>query len=39
MRAKLKRFEENELRDNVLQPGKDLYEEIKGVWESSQYNN
>ncbi len=32
MRSKLKRFAENALRENILEPGKPLYEEIKGKW-------
>ena len=32
MRSKLKRFAENVHRDNILEPGKDKYENIKGNW-------
>ena len=32
MRRKLEKFRENELRHNVIQPGKPLFETIKGQW-------
>lgn len=32
MRTKLKRFAENANRANILEPGKTLYEEVKGNW-------
>lgn len=38
-RSKLKRFAENELRDNVIQPGKPLYESIKGKWRELYFEN
>ena len=38
-RAKLKRFAEVWERDNVLEPGKDMYEKIKGQWNSYQFKN
>lgn len=33
MRSKLNRFKENEERRNVIQPGKPLFETIKGNWQ------
>lgn len=39
MRQKQKRFEENYARPNVLEPGKDLYEKIKGNWRSTMFGN
>jgi len=39
MRGKLKRFEENERRDNILQPGKNSYENIKGKWQTDYFKN
>jgi tRNA (guanine-N7-)-methyltransferase len=39
MRGKLRRFSENESRYNVLQPGKDIYEAIKGKWNSEYFKN
>lgn len=39
MRGKLKRFAENETRNNVLQPGKDIYEKIKGNWLKKYFEN
>lgn len=32
MRSKLKRFAENAKRTNIIEPGKELFEEIKGNW-------
>ena len=32
MRQKKRRFEENKLRTNLVESGKDLYDEIKGKW-------
>ncbi len=32
MRRKLEKFRENEIRENVIQPGKPLFEVIKGQW-------
>ena len=32
-RGKLKRFAENALRDNILEPGKPKFETIKGHWQ------
>ena len=32
MRSKLQRFKENSDRNNVIEPGKDIYEKIKGKW-------
>lgn len=39
MRGKLRCFVENETRDNVIQPGKDIYEKIKGKWHSDYFKN
>lgn len=39
MRKKLKRFSENEHRENILQQGKELYEEIKGNWGARFFGN
>jgi len=39
MRGKLKRFEENEYRENILQPGKKSYESIKGKWHTNYFFN
>lgn len=39
MRQKQKRFEENFARPNVLEPGKELYEKIKGNWRSTMFGN
>ena len=36
---KLERFRINELRDNVIQPGKPLYENIKGRWNELYFKN
>ncbi len=38
-RRKLAKFEENRLRDNVIEPGKPLYETIKGNWNESYFKN
>ncbi len=39
MRGKLKRFAENAQRENVLEPGKEIYEQIKGKWKSDFFKN
>ncbi|MEQ8472201.1 MAG: tRNA (guanosine(46)-N7)-methyltransferase TrmB [Marinoscillum sp.] len=39
MRKKLKRFAENTLRANIIEPGKPLYEEIKGNWHQQFFKN
>ncbi|MCB0495979.1 MAG: tRNA (guanosine(46)-N7)-methyltransferase TrmB [Cyclobacteriaceae bacterium] len=39
MRKKLARFAENAQRSNVLEPGKPLYETIKGNWNKIQFKN
>ncbi|MEO1054914.1 MAG: tRNA (guanosine(46)-N7)-methyltransferase TrmB [Bacteroidota bacterium] len=39
MRNKLDRFKDNALRDNVLEPGKEIYEKIKGKWRSDYFEN
>ncbi|MCH6198871.1 tRNA (guanosine(46)-N7)-methyltransferase TrmB [Aquiflexum sp. LQ15W] len=38
-RKKLERFKENEQNRNVIQPGKELFETIKGNWKSVQFEN
>ncbi|WP_113924863.1 tRNA (guanosine(46)-N7)-methyltransferase TrmB [Cognataquiflexum aquatile] len=38
-RRKLERFKENEQSRNVIQPGKELFETIKGHWKSVQFEN
>ena len=38
-RSKLLRFKENEVRDNVLQPGKPKIEQVKGKWGLLQFKN
>ncbi|WP_258104961.1 tRNA (guanosine(46)-N7)-methyltransferase TrmB [Marinoscillum sp. MHG1-6] len=37
MRKKLKRFAENHSRDNIIQPGKPLYENVRGSWNSDYF--
>ncbi|MEM9329273.1 MAG: tRNA (guanosine(46)-N7)-methyltransferase TrmB [Bacteroidota bacterium] len=39
MRQKTKRFAENFARPNVLEPGKEMYERIKGRWREHMFNN
>lgn len=39
MRKKLVRFAENALRANIIEPGKPLYEEIKGNWNQQYFKN
>lgn len=39
MRQKLKKFEEVAQRDNVLEEGKDLYQDIRGKWGEKYFNN
>ena len=39
MRSKLQRFKENFERENVIEPGKPIFEEIKGNWGSNFFNN
>jgi tRNA (guanine-N7-)-methyltransferase len=38
-RKKLTRFADNIYRDNILEPGKPLYETIKGHWHSDYFQN
>jgi tRNA (guanine-N7-)-methyltransferase len=38
-RRKLQRFKENEQNRNVVQPGKELFENIKGHWNQLQFQN
>lgn len=39
MRKKLVRFAENALRDNIIEPGKPLFDEIKGNWHQLYFKN
>lgn len=39
MKSKLKRFEIISQRDNVLEPGKEIYKTIKGNWRASYFKN
>jgi len=39
LKSKLKRFEVIAGRDNVLEPGKEIYTQIKGKWHSSYFKN
>jgi tRNA (guanine-N7-)-methyltransferase len=39
MRRKLKRFQDNAQRDNVIEPGKDSYQGIKGHWQEHCFHN
>ncbi|MFA0963906.1 tRNA (guanosine(46)-N7)-methyltransferase TrmB [Roseivirga sp. BDSF3-8] len=39
VRTKLQRFAENSKRHNVIEPGKDIYEKIKGNWHKDFFNN
>lgn len=39
MRQKLRRFEENKLRKNIIEPGKPLFEKIKGKWCEKYFKN
>lgn len=39
MRGKLRRFAENENNRNVLQPGKAIYEKIRGYWQEQYFKN
>jgi tRNA (guanine-N7-)-methyltransferase len=38
-RHKLKKFAENEARSNIIQPGKPLFEQIKGNWRAYYFKN
>ncbi|MDX5477027.1 MAG: tRNA (guanosine(46)-N7)-methyltransferase TrmB [Cyclobacteriaceae bacterium] len=38
-RKKLQRFKENEENRNVIQPGKEIFEQIKGNWNAHQFEN
>ncbi len=38
-RHKLKKFAENEARGNIIQPGKELFEKIKGHWRTLYFGN
>ncbi|GAB3921816.1 tRNA (guanosine(46)-N7)-methyltransferase TrmB [Larkinella terrae] len=38
-RKKLARFEHNRLSENVLEPGKELYETVKGNWRERYFKN
>ena len=39
MRGKQRRFADNERADNVIQPGKKLYDEVKGRWHNHVFKN
>ncbi len=39
MRSKLQHFKENFERDNVIEPGKEIYGKIKGKWNEVYYKN
>jgi len=39
MRKKLERFADNEQRQNIVQPGKEIFESIKGNWQQFFGNN
>ncbi len=39
MRQKLKRFRDNETRTNIIQQGKEIFETIKGNWNSDYFKN
>jgi len=39
MKSKLKRFEINAERENVIEPGKEIYEKIKGHWKELYFKN
>lgn len=39
MRKKLQRFSDNAARTNVIEPGKPLYETIKGHWRTAYFHN
>ena len=39
MRQKLIRFEANKLRKNIIEPGKPLFDQIKGKWNQLYFNN
>ncbi|MFY0605344.1 MAG: tRNA (guanosine(46)-N7)-methyltransferase TrmB [Cyclobacteriaceae bacterium] len=39
MRKKLIRFAENANRDNIIEPGKDIHQEIKGSWNQRYFKN
>ncbi|WP_020528531.1 tRNA (guanosine(46)-N7)-methyltransferase TrmB [Flexithrix dorotheae] len=38
-RRKLAKFEENNKRNNVIEPGKPIYEQVKGNWNNKVFNN
>jgi tRNA (guanine-N7-)-methyltransferase len=39
MRKKIKRFQDNAQRNNVIEPGKDSYQSIKGDWREDYFHN
>ena len=39
MRKKLQRFADNAARENVIEPGKPLYEMVKGQWRTAYFHN
>ena len=38
-RNKLDKFKDNDERDNVIQPGKPLFDTIKGSWNKDYFKN
>ncbi len=38
-RQKLKKFAENSIRDNVIEPGKPIFKTVKGKWRREVFNN
>lgn len=39
MRNKIKRFADNAVRENIVEPGKELYEKIQGRWQEGYFKN
>lgn len=39
MRRKLRRFQENTQRENVIEPGKDTYQQLQGRWQEHYFYN
>lgn len=39
MRNKIKRFADNAERENIVEPGKELYEKIQGCWQEYYFKN
>ena len=38
-RRKLQKFEANKHRSNVIEPGKEIYDNIKGIWNAAYFKN